>query len=304
MIIRDKNNIFKILFAWKGTVLPQVVPQMMMLFIISLVVEVLSFLQIIHVPQIPTSGGFTIFGVIISIFLVFRNNASYDRWWEGRKLWGSLIASSRHLDRNSKVLPAARRECLIHHTIAFANVLRDRLRQQTADLEQFIETLQLDQETLLYLDQHVNAPQYILGLMQEELLASYRAGEISDIFYTQVNTHIIELGAVQSGCDRIASTPLPYAYLVLLNRAVYCFCFLLPFCLGSVLGLFTPLLVCLLAYLFLGLGKLGAELEEPFGVQNNDLPLDSIVRLIERELLTSLGQPLPPPIEVKNHNLL
>lgn len=304
MIIKNKNNIFQILLAWKGTVLPQLIPQLSILFIISFGFEILTYYHITHMPVLTPSSGFTIFGVIISIFLVFRNNASYDRWWEGRKLWGQLIASSRHLDRDSKILSPSRRTSLLHYTIAFANILRDRLRQQTANLESFVETLQFDQATQTHISQHMNAPQYILGLMQEELLSAYQSGEISDIFYTQINQHIIEFGGVQAGCDRIAGTPLPYAYLVLLNRAVYCFCILLPFCLGSVLGLYTPFLVCLLAYLFLGLDRLGAELEEPFGLQNNDLPLDSMVRLIERELLTSLGQPIPQPIQIKNHNLL
>lgn len=89
-----------------------------------------------------------------------------------------------------------------------------------------------------------------------------------------------------------------------MHRAVYCFCFILPFSLEAALGIWTPLIVGLIAYMFLGLDALSAQIEEPFGLQENDLPLDSIVRLIERESLSSLGQPLPPIIEAKNNNLL
>ncbi|WP_333838584.1 bestrophin family ion channel, partial [Acinetobacter schindleri] len=85
-------------------------------------------------------------------------------------------------------------------------------------------------------------------------------------------------------------------YSVLLHRAVYSFCFILPFSLEANLGLWTPVLVALIAYLFLGLDELSAELEEPFGLQDNDLALDSIVRLVERETLSSIGREIPEPL--------
>ncbi|MFT4021190.1 MAG: bestrophin family protein [Acinetobacter sp.] len=303
MIVRDKTNTFRLLFSWQGTILPKVMPALVVLMSISAIIAFLSHHNILHVPEVPTIG-FTIFGVILSIFLGFRNNACYDRWWEGRKLWGSLVANARHLDRDAQILSHDRRERVIHHVIVFANVLRDRLRHQTAHPEQFLETTRLDAIAVNKLNQNLNAPQYTLGLIQQELMQALQAGEISDILYVQLNHHVEEIGMVQAGCDRIASTPLPFAYSVLLNRAVYCFCFLLPFSLGSILGLWTPVLIGLLAYMFLGLDMLSSELEEPFGTQDNDLPLDSMVRLIERELLHTLGQSLPETINANDHRLL
>ena len=119
-----------------------------------------------------------------------------------------------------------------------------------------------------------------------------------------MNHHVAALSEMHTGCDRIANTPIPFAYSVLLNRTVYFFCFMLPFSLGSLLGLVTPLLVGILAYTFLGLDALSTEIEEPFGTQSNDLPLDAMVRTIEIELLSTLGRPTPPPIQANNHNLL
>ena len=303
MIVRDKSNIFNLLFSWRGTILPTVLPSLAVVMLTSAAIATLTFYGVLHVPQVPAIG-FTIFGVILSIFLGFRNNACYDRWWEGRKLWGALIANARHMDRDTRVLSHARRERVIHHVIVFSNMLRDRLRHQTANPTQLLETGRLNEHAVEKLNHHLNAPQYTLGLIQWELMQALKEGEISDILYQQVNQHVVEMGNVQAGCDRIASTPLPFSYSVLLNRTVYCFCFLLPFSLESILGLWTPLFVGILAYLFLGLDMLSAELEEPFGTQDNDLPLDSIVRLIERELLSSLGKPVPAPIQVDNHNLL
>jgi putative membrane protein len=188
--------------------------------------------------------------------------------------------------------------------ILFANVLRDRLRQQTVNPTELTETSGLSPQALTQLYQQHNAPQYTLGLIQWELLQALREGEISDIIYTQMNRHVASLSEMQTGCDRIANTPIPFAYSVLLNRTVYFFCFMLPFSLGSLLGLVTPLLVGILAYTFLGLDALSSEIEEPFGTQSNDLPLDSMVRSIEIELLSTLGKPTPPPIQAHDHNLL
>ena len=106
-----------------------------------------------------------------------------------------------------------------------------------------------------------------------------------------MNKNVADLSVVQTGCDRIANTPIPFAYSVLLNRTVYFFCFMLPFSLGSLLGLATPLLVGILAYTFLGLDALSTEIEEPFGTQSNDLPLDAMVRSIEIELWGHLVSP-------------
>ncbi|MEK5789792.1 bestrophin family ion channel, partial [Acinetobacter johnsonii] len=92
-------------------------------------------------------------------------------------------------------------------------------------------------QALTQLYQQNNAPQYTLSLIQWELLQALKEGEISDIIYAQMNKNVADLSVVQTGCDRIANTPIPFAYSVLLNRTVYFFCFMLPFSLGSLLGL-------------------------------------------------------------------
>ena len=303
MIVREQPDVLKLLFSWRGTILPKILPPLGIVMLISAIVGGIEYIDLYRFPEVPLAG-FTLIGVVLSIFLGFKNTACYDRWWEARRLWGILIANARHFDRDCRVLPQARRERIIHHVIVFAKVLRDRLRHQTANPTELLQTSGMSQQALTQLYQHHNAPQYTLSLIQWELLLALKEGEISDIIYTQMNQNVAALSEVQTGCDRIANTPLPFAYSVLLNRTVYCFCFLLPFSLGQTLGLLTPFLVGLLAYTFLGLDALSTELEEPFGTQSNDLPLDSMVRLIEIELLGTLGKPTPPPIQAQDDNLL
>lgn len=303
MIIRHTTRTMKMLLSWRGTLLPKILPSIGVLMLLSAVVVGLEYNNIYHFPELPLSA-FTLMGIVLSIFLGFKNTACYDRWWEARKLWGILIATARHLDRDCRLLPQGRRERTIKQVIVFANVLRDRLRQQSNNPDALIETTGMTEAQLRQLSQHVNAPQYTLGLIQWEMMQALKDGEISDICYAQLNRHVHELSLVHTGCDRIATTPIPFAYSVLLNRTVYVFCFLLPFSLGGVLGLLTPLVVGMLAYTFLGLDALSSEIEEPFGTQSNDLPLDFMVRTIEIDLLGGLGKPTPPPIQAINHNLL
>ena len=303
MIVRDQHSIFNVLFSWRGTILPKILPSLGVVMLISAIIGGVEYIDLFSFPEIPLVG-FTLIGVVLSIFLGFKNTACYDRWWEARKLWGTLIATARHFDRDCRILTQVRREKVILILILFANVLCDQLRQQTANLIELTETSGLSQQALTQLYQQHNAPQYTLGLIQWELLQALKEGEISDIIYTQMNRHVAALSEMQTGCDRIANTPIPFAYSVLLNRTVYFFCFMLPFSLGSLLGLVTPLLVGILAYTFLGLDALSSEIEEPFGTQSNDLPLDSMVRSIEIDLLSTLGKPTPPPIQAHDHNLL
>lgn len=298
MIVRDKSNSFSLLFAWHGTILPKVLPALGLVIFLSGLLVYLRQAHFFSFPAVPAIG-FTIFGVILSIFLSFRNTACYDRWWEGRKLWGALIATTRHLCRDSYVLDDQSREILLYRMMLFTHLLRDRLRQQQQSIQYYQAHTGFEAATYEQLPTHINASQWVLEQIQKDLVLLYKQGKITDIIYNNLNQHTVALGDIQAGCDRILSTPLPFSYSVLLHRAVYSFCFILPFSLEASLGLWTPILVGLIAYMLLGLDELSAELEEPFGLQDNDLPLDSIVRLIERETLSSLGQELPEAIKVQ-----
>ena len=302
MIISDKSNSFALLFAWHGTILPKVLPALTFVVLISTVLVYLSSHHYFTIPAVPAIG-FTVFGIILSIFLSFRNTACYDRWWEGRKLWGALIATSRHLSRDTHVLQENQRKVLMYRVMLFTRLLRNRLRNQNQSIEFYKNKVDLDELSFSQLANHLNAAQFVLEEIQKSLVQSLKSGEISDIIYQGLNHHIVAMGNIQAGCDRILTTPLPYSYSVLLHRTVYCFCLILPFSLEASLGIWTPVIVSLIAYLFLGLDALSAQLEEPFGLQENDLPLDSITRLIEREMHSSLGEKLLEPIQLVKSNL-
>ena len=157
MIVRDQHSIFNVLFSWRGTILPKILPSLGVVMLISAIIGGVEYIDLFSFPEIPLVG-FTLIGVVLSIFLGFKNTACYDRWWEARKLWGTLIATARHFDRDCRILTQVRREKVILNVILFANVLRDQLRQQTANPTELTETSGLSQQALTQLYQQHNAP--------------------------------------------------------------------------------------------------------------------------------------------------
>lgn len=115
-------------------------------------------------------------------------------------------------------------------------------------------------------------------------------GRIGPIHHSLIEEQLHLVTQVQAGCERIAMTPVPFSYSLLLHRTAYVFCLTLPFALAGALGWWTLLPVLLVSYTFFGLDALGDQLEDPFGLEPNDLPLDAMVRTIERELLSLLGE--------------
>jgi ion channel-forming bestrophin family protein len=253
--------------------------------------------------QVPAIEGapFTLIGIALSIFLAFRNNASYERWWEGRKLWGQLIHLSRTFARQTLLLsredePELARPRLLRLAMAFAHSLVPHLRggQDRSAADKF-----LDEADRKRMQQESWHPSVILRLITEELVRQRVAGRLTDIDFQTIDATVDQMEATLAGCERIRNTPLPFAYTLLLHRTAYLFCALLPFGYADVLGWWTPFVVGLIAYTFFGLDALGEELEDPFGMEPNDLPIAALATVIELNLRAALGEtdlpPAPPP---------
>lgn len=289
MIVRDKLALLDVLVALNGSILPKIAGRLALLGVISVGAVMLHR----HFPE-PMSHlsamPFTLIGLALSIFMSFRNNACYDRWWEARKLWGQLIIASRSLARQTAGLPPEDREPLLSGVIGFAHGLAAKLRG--ADEAAAISPWAAD-----IAPPAPNPTDAVLAAVGARCSTLAATGVITPIQYSVLELQLTELSGVQAGCERIKSTPLPFAYSLLLHRTALLFCLLLPFALASSLEWWTPLLVVLVSYTFFGLDTLGDELEDPFGTDDNDLPLDAMVRTVERDLLYALGRTeLPPPL--------
>ncbi|WP_068081532.1 bestrophin family protein [Novosphingobium rosa] len=297
MIQRSKPSLFDILFAWKGTILPRIGGRLALIVLASMGAVVAArahpgiFAQISAFP-------FTLIGLALSIFMSFRNNACYARWWEGRQLWGALVIECRTIARQVATLSAGERERFVLGLCAFSAGLKARLR---GDDEPGAIAAWWEGGSWQEAINPTNGVVHEMGVASQRLLAQ---GALDPMRWTALEQHLAALSGIQAGCERIAATPVPFAYSLLLHRTAYIFCLSLPFALAGALGWWAVLPSALVAYTFFGLDALGDQLEDPFGRDVNDLPLDAILRVIERDMLSALGRKDLPPVLKPVDNVL
>jgi putative membrane protein len=297
MIVKSKPTIYDVLFTINGSILPRIIPTLAGIALIS-AIAVLASKEHVGIFQKFSAIPFTLIGIALSVFMSFRNNACYARWWEGRKLWGDLIVACRSIGRQTALLDQADKDFLLRGLCGFSAGLVARLRN--AD-EVAAITRWLDRSEVLGCD----GCNDVLNQMGRRCLELMRQGAITPIHYSVIERQITSLSHVQAGCERIVKTPVPFAYSLLLHRTALIFCLTLPFSLAGSLDWWTFLPVLLVAYTFFGLDALGHELEDPFSLEPNGLPLGAMQRNIERELLALLGrEELPEHIESHNNVLL
>lgn len=296
MIVRPRPSAFGLLFILRGSIVPTIAPRVLVVLAVSAAVALLHRAAPQHFRDL-TPAPFTLLGLALSIFLGFRNNACYERWWEGRKQWGQLVAAARGLVRDGVTLlpddPTLRRR-FAHRVIAFAHALRDQLRDtDSAGPRDWLPHGEWDRAA-----RRRSRPDAILLAQSDELGGLLRRGELSDILYRLFSDRLQAMTDIQTACERLRSTPTPFTYTLLLHRTAWLLCLLLPFGLVGTLGMATPAATAILAYAFFGLDALGEELEEPFGLSQNAVPLDALVRAIEIVTLEGLGETeLPPALQ-------
>jgi len=307
MIVRNKPNAFQLFFILRGSVVALIFPQIIFMTILGAMVAATQYYYPVIFPSF-TLAPLALLGIALSLFLGFRNNASYDRWWEARKQWGQLIVDSRSLSRQITSYideeaegAVAVQKRMIYLTIAFNHALRHQLRQSDpwSDIEKYLEPDDIEP-----LRKSLNLPDALLRLMGKKLGSCRHKKLLSDFLIQTLDDHITSMASVQAACERIQNTPLPFAYLLLVQRTAYLYCLILPFGIVASQGLLTPFFCAIVAYTFFGLDALSEELEEPFGLSANDLALSAMSRTIEINLLEILGETnLPDPIQPIKHRL-
>ena len=295
MIQKQNVNWFRLLFMWQGSVLPKILPRLLLLLAISICV--VFFKGTFFQYKIPlTPAPFTLFGIALAIFLGFRNTASYERFWEARKIWGALNIDTRSLARQAisfsgYALDSKEITVFTNYLICFTLCLKHQLRHTDAtdDLAQRLSPALAQQlKDIKY------KPVFLLKEMGVWIQHAKLQGKIDSILQAAFEENLNRLSEVVGGCERIASTPIPYTYRILLHRTVYFYCLLLPFGFVDSLGWVTPLITVFIAYTFIALEAIADEIEEPFGIESNDLALNAICRTIEFSLLEITSRPIPP----------
>jgi len=295
MIVRDKPSWRELAFAVRGSIVPAVAPRIVLLMLFAAATVWLHD-NFAAVPEIE-GMGFTVFGIALSLFLGFRNNAAYDRWWEARKLWGGLLADLRSFAREVQLFVAdeALQKRLILLSLAFLHLHRANLRKLPADpraRKLAGEMADAPHPPCAPLDR-------ITGLLGQ----AFQAGALDGFGAKALSERLANMTLQQAGCERIATTPLPYVYSLLIYRTTYLYCLLLPLALAGPVGWMTPLFVGIVAYVFLGLAEVTEDLSHPFGTTPNALPLDAICRAAEISLAPHLGEEPPEPLRAEDYYL-
>ena len=294
MIVRSRPHWLRMLFIWRGSILTDIAPQLIGTTVLAVIVTLLHG-QVFSWKIPLTFVPFSLIGLTLAIFLGFRNSTSYARYWEARMLWGSLLNETRSLLRQGLTLsddPVPAR-ALAQRLIAFVHSLRHQLRNTdgSADLQRLLPQADVDRLALVR-----GKPSMLLLMIGEWLREQRQSGALAPVLTPTMEHHLGRLTEALGGCERIASTPIPFTYAVIIHRTIYLYCLLLPFGLVDQIGPMTPVVVAFIAYTFFALEALGAEIEEPFGLAANDLALDAMSRAIENVLREMMGEPALPEL--------
>lgn len=228
----------------------------------------------------------SLLGFVISILLVFRTNTAYDRWWEGRKLWGSLVNNSRNLAlKLSAMLPADDKEsrAFFRNTIsAYAFALRNHLQSEQTRTELFEE----DRHKHIFnrVDKEKHIPNQVAGLLYTQVQQLYKEDKITGEQLIFLNTELSSFTDICGACERIKNTPIPFSYSVFIKKFIFFYIMTLPF--GHVfdLGYLIIPVVAFVFYVMASLELIAEEIEDPFGGDPNDVPTDKISETIQKSV--------------------
>lgn len=282
MIDYDPHKWSRHLLDIRGSMVREIIYRVMACVLWS--AGVVWFHRKVHSVAIPATVH-TLVGLALGLLLVFRTNASYDRFWEGRKQWGGIVNETRNLARLSRVLLQGDRALharIVQWTVVWAFATMHRLRG-TVGFGPVGLKLPPDEIEAVRRAQHV--PLAIATKISELIAEGRRRGLLSDYTQMALDQNVQLLVDYLGACERIHNTPLPFAYVVHLRRALIVYCFTVPFALLEPFGWLTVPATFVVAYTFFGIEEIGVEIEDPFGVDDNDLPLERICATIEANLM-------------------
>lgn len=264
------------LFDVNGSLVREILSRVSLAVLLAVVIVVLHEFKVVDgLVEIPETAH-SLIGAALSLLLVFRTNASYDRFWEGRKLWGGIVNETRNLARQATVWlrhqPDRVRQILLW-TACYPHACRGRLRGQV-ELGPAQTALPAEEVQVVLSAAHtpLAVAQKLTSLLEE----SRRNGHLSDYAAVAADQNIQLLIDYIGACERIHATPIPFAYAVHLRRALLMYCWTLPFALVGRWGWATIPATLLISYILFGIEEIGVEIEDPFGIDENDLPLDDI----------------------------
>lgn len=262
---------------------------------------VLCAIRFLSLDQYLTMDAtiFSLLGVILSIFLVFRTNSAYDRWWEARKQWGALVNNTRNMaiyvDSMWPQSDQGIRRFMAKHISNFCLALVEHLRSG-AQLDKLVY---LSEEEQAYYSTKNHIPNFIALRIFQRMASAHRDGDINEGDYINIKAQHQSLLDILGACERIKKTPIPFSYAVYLKMTITAYGLLLPLGLAESFGWSTIPIVMFVFFALLGIELMGEEIEDPFGLDCNDLPTGDIAHTIKHNVFEILEDRMVDPIRKK-----
>ena len=218
-------------------------------------------------------------GFVISLLLVFRTNTAYDRWWEGRKMWGSLVNNSRNFAIKLAVILQEEKDKSYFRKLIpnYALVLHKHLNDSDT-------SKQLFDDVDLEIDHHKHKPNQVAKMMFKKINDLYESKKISGDHLIILNTEIQSFTEICGACERIKNTPIPYSYSAFLKKFIFFYVMTLPFGYSFSLGYYVVPVVVFIFYVLASLELIAEEIEDPFGSDENDLPTQKMAENIKKHV--------------------
>ena len=230
-----------------------------------------------HLSNITVMHG--MLGFVISLLLVFRTNTAYDRWWEGRKLWGALVNNSRNLAIKLHVILKEENDRSYFEKLipSYASILAKHLTNKQT-------SLQLFDDVHLQIDKHKHHPNQVAKMIFQKVNDLYEQKKITGDQLIILNAEIQSFTDICGACERIKNTPIPYSYSAFIKKFIFFYIMTLPFGYVFSLGYYAVPVVVFVFYVLASLELIAEEIEDPFGFDANDLPIEKMAANIKKHV--------------------
>jgi ion channel-forming bestrophin family protein len=218
-------------------------------------------------------------GFVISLLLAYRTNTAYDRWWEGRKMWGGLVNSSRNLALKLSVILKDKSDLVYFRKMisGYASILQKHLNDSDT-------AKQLFDDVDLEIDHHKHRPNQVAKMLFQKVNNLYDSKKITGDQLIILNNELQSFTDICGACERIKNTPIPYSYSAFIKKFIFIYVLTLPFAYVFILGYFVIPVVVFIFYVLASLELIAEEIEDPFGADANDLPTKKIAENIKRQV--------------------
>ncbi|CAD7805451.1 hypothetical protein CHRY9390_01368 [Chryseobacterium aquaeductus] len=291
MRVYNTKHFLKILVSLhKSDTLKILFPTMVLMAVYSYGIQYLEieYLHLNAKSKVSNVGMIhSLLGFVLSLLLVFRTNTAYDRWWEGRKLWGKLVNDTRNFAVKINTILADDRDSadlIAGYLKYFPHYLAKHLSQESTRLALDEDYSEIEKS----LKNH--GPTDLVILLTQKLYQLKKQGKISDTEMLYLDTQISGLLDVCGGCERIKNTPIPYSYSSFIKKFIILYVLALPIAYVINLGLFMIPLTVFVYYVLMSLELIAEEIEDPFNNDENDIPMEAIAQNIEKNVHHIMGE--------------